>query len=324
MSVEAKRCLVTGAAGFIGSHLARRLVDEGAEVHALVRPGTALDKIVGIADRITIHRVDLTNRQQLETCLKAVEPEYVFHLGAPTRGASQPTIEAARFALDAILSPLLDLVDILASLPHPPLNFVRAGTIAEPGHIATPFREEQREEPVTPYGAAMLAGTQHLALLAKSLPFPVVSARLALTYGIGQSSEFLVPSLFEACLTGNETLVRRPQDRRDLIHVDDVVDALILLALSPQPGAPHVNICSGIAPTVAEVAAMVCEAMDADPGLIRMGSTAPDEPISEHRSDPRLASQLYGWEARIPIEQGIRMIADELIGELDAKGHARG
>ena len=322
--MEGKRCLVTGAAGFIGSHLCRRLASQGAEVHALVRPGSGPERIVGIADRITIHRVDMVDRDTMEACLKSVEPDLVFHLATPTRGLGEPTAEASRSSVDTILLPLIDLVDILAALPRPPINVVRAGTIAEYGHIAVPYREHQHEEPVTPYGAAMLAGTKYLGMLASRLPFPIVSARLALTYGPDQSRDFLLPSLFEACSRGDAIEIRRPEDRRDLIHVEDVVDALICLAGDPRPGASHVNICTGIAPTMREVALMVAEAMNADPGLLKLGKTRAGEQVSHLLSDPGMAAQVYGWRPKIGIREGIGMLADHFSGSLKTEVRSRG
>ncbi|NNC52173.1 MAG: NAD-dependent epimerase/dehydratase family protein, partial [Erythrobacter sp.] len=240
--MDGKSCLVTGAAGFIGSHLCRRLLDEGAQVHALVRPGTGLERIASIADRLVIHRADLADRNTLASCLAQAEPHIVYHLATPTRFAGNDPVANAAASVETIVEPLITLVGALADAPRPPENFVRTGTIAEYGNVALPYREERREAPVTPYGTAMLAGTHYLALLQDDLAFPSVTARLALTYGEGQSSDFLVPALFEACQRGRSIRLQRPDDRRDLIHIDDVIDALLIMGQTPLPGARHVNV----------------------------------------------------------------------------------
>lgn len=313
--MDGKNCLVTGAAGFIGSHLCRRLLDEGARVHALVRPGTGLERIAGIADRLVIHRADLADRDALAACLAQAEPHVVYHLATPTRFASDDPVANAAASVETIVQPLITLVEALADLPRPPENFVRTGTIAEYGNVALPYREEQREAPVTPYGTAMLAGTHFLALLQDDLPFPSVTARLALTYGEGQSSDFFVPALFEACQTGRSIRLQRPDDRRDLIHIDDVIDALLIMGQSPLPGARHVNVSTGQAPTMRQVASRILEVMGRNDDLIEVADTSSSQKPSVLLSDAALAGQIYGWRSKIGIEQGLELLADAFLQE---------
>lgn len=310
MSMDGRRCLVTGAAGFIGSHLCRRLVGQGAEVHALVRPGTSLDRLSDLEGQMELHRVDLEDGDAVFAALENAEPQIVFHLATPTRFSEGGAVANAGASVDKILKPLVSLVESLAALPEPPENLVRAGTIAEYGNSAFPYREEQREAPVTAYGTAMLAGTHYLALLQDDLLFPTVTARLGLTYGEGQSQDFFVPSLFHACRTGQPIRVQRPEDRRDLIHVDDVVDALILMGRNALPGARHVNISTGQAPTMAQVASLVTELVGCNHALVETASISHAYRPSILLSDPALASQIYGWKSRIGIARGLQMLAE--------------
>lgn len=313
--MDGKNCLVTGAAGFIGSHLCRRLLDEGARVHALVRPGTGLERIAGIADRLVVHRADLADRDALSSCLAKAEPHVVFHLATPTRFAGNGPIADAAASVKTIVQPLITLVEAFADLPRPPENFVRTGTIAEYGNVVLPYREEQREAPVTSYGTAMLAGTHYLALLQDDLPFPSVTARLALTYGEGQSSDFFVPALFEACQLGRPIKLQRPDDRRDLIHIDDVIDALLIMGQTPLPGARHVNVSTGQAPTMRQVATRILEVMGRNADLVDVEDNSSSQKPSVLLSDAALAGQIYGWRSKIGIEQGLERLADAFLQE---------
>ena len=313
--MDGKNCLVTGAAGFIGSHLCRRLLDEGAQVHALVRPGTSLERIAGFADRLVIHRADLADRNALSSCLAQAEPHIVYHLATPTRFAGNNPVANAAASIETIVQPLIALVEALAELPRPPDNFVRTGTIAEYGNVAFPYREEQREAPVTPYGTAMLAGTHYLALLQDDLPFPSVTARLALTYGEGQSPNFFVPALFEACQTGRPIKLRHPDDRRDLIHVDDVIDALLVMGQAPLPGARHINVSTGQAPTMRQVASRILEVMGRNPDLVDVEKHSASHKPSVLLSDAALAGQIYGWRSKIGIDRGLEMLANAYLHE---------
>lgn len=301
-----RRSLVTGAAGFIGSHLVRRLLEQGDEVHAVLRDTTRPDRLHALAGKVRIHRTSLEDRAALGRCLAEARPDRVFHLAAATRTVMIPDCAAAQRSL-ANLTSLVTLVEALAAMARPPQVMVRAATIAEYGRAPVPFCEDSRDLPVNPYGASMAAGTQYLGMLASALPFPVASARLALVYGPGQSEQFFIPAAIRKCLAGEAVTLSRPADRRDLIHIDDVVAGLLALAQSPPPGASVVNISTGIAPQMWEVARTILVATGADPDLVTYGPMAPGEPISELRADPSRARALLGWEAAIPLAQGIAL-----------------
>ena len=180
------------------------------------------------------------------------------------------------------------------------------GSLAEYGNGPTPARESQREQPLSAYATAMVAGAHFARMLQPTLPFAVLTARLALTYGEGQSDTFLIPRLVQRCLAGIACEVRHPSRRRDLIHVDDVVDGLRTLARSDLPGGSIVNLCSGIAPTMGSVAERIADLTGADPALVRFGDDAEsDTEISTVLGSPDLALALTGWRARTALEEGL-------------------
>lgn len=300
-----RRSLVTGAAGFIGSHLVSRLVARGDEVHVVVRPETAFDRLRGVTGAIVVHKLNLADGPALSDCLNAAAPEHVYHLATQTRASAEPGFDTALRTIREDQANLITLLATMANMPVPPAAFVRTGTIAEYGRAPLPYREYEREEPVSPYGASMVAGTHYIQMLEAVLPFPVITARLALVYGAGQSEEFLVPALIRACLEGRNMLVRRPCDRRDLLYIDDAVDALVRLAENPPPGCSILNIATGTAPTMREVAGLVIAATGADPSLVEfdeMGSAAGE---SELRAATGRAKALIGWSAAMPLDKGI-------------------
>ncbi|MFB0613101.1 NAD-dependent epimerase/dehydratase family protein [Aurantiacibacter poecillastricola] len=299
-------CLVFGAAGFIGSHLARRLLAEGAEVHAVVREGSSLERLRTLGDALRLHRFDMRDTAALERCIAKTAPEEVYHLAAETRDAATEDPVAIGQSLTDYLEPLMHLLAFLANTSRPPRVLVRAGSIAEYGDAALPYREDRREHPVTPYGARMLAATHQCMLLEKSLPFPVHTARLALTYGEGQSESFLLPALIKACEEGRRFTIRRPDDRRDLIHVDDVVEAMLRLGKATDAGSLMVNIATGTAPTMREVAERVAELTGCSKSLLTYGQSTEDE-SSILLASTEHAQEKIGWSARIDLERGLQI-----------------
>lgn len=296
--------LLTGGSGFIGSHLARRLLADGATVHVMVRPSSSLYRLHEIADRLVIHPVELTDRDAVRECTRAIMPSAVFYLAADTRMAPSPTLEFVRTAARTFLEPTLNLLEALSELSRPPAAFVRAGSIAEYGRAKLPFTEEGRAVPLTPYGAGMLATSQYLAILAPTLPFPIVTARLALCYGPGQSLDFLIPKLIDACLAHRPTTLTHPQDRRDLLHVDDVVNALLRIAQHRDHGCDVVNISSGEAPTMDHVARSIVALTQCDPSLVICAAPAATLPVELRCSFAR-AREVFGWEPKIALEDGL-------------------
>ncbi len=84
--IRDSRVLVTGASGFIGSHLTRRLVDEGAEVHALTAAVSSVypTRLLGVRDGIVLHEGNITDRSAMDAVVQQVRPHVVFHLAAYT------------------------------------------------------------------------------------------------------------------------------------------------------------------------------------------------------------------------------------------------
>ena len=297
--------LITGAAGFIGSHLASLCLDRGHSVHAIVRTGTSLYRLREIEDRLTLHQFDVGDRKRLGECFAEVEPEQVFHLATRTRWK-----EEAEFAdvFGSVTEDLVNLVTLLitAEKARPvPLVVIRAGSLAEYGPGPTPFRESQRELPIDSYTAALVAGTHYAEMLQPRLSFPVITGRLALVYGPGQTEDFLLPRLIRHCLAGQPTKVLRPEDRRDLLHVDDAVNALCHLASEPPPGLGVVNIATGIAPRMAEVADLVTHSTGANDALITLGDGETARGITNLCGSTTLLRDLTGWEASIALPDGI-------------------
>lgn len=279
-------------------------------MHAVVRPGASLDRIARYDKQISIHHADLRDGDATAAAMGAICPEFVFHLASPSRGYNTADFYSAKQSIDQIVKPLIGLVEALAQLPKPPRALFRAGTIAEYGAIALPYRERQRERPISSYGAAMLAGTQYLDMLRATVPFQVVTARLALTYGPDQSESFLVPALIDACLAGRSIKIERPDDRRDLIHVDDVVSAFLAFAETRNVRSGFINVATGTAPSMREVAAEVISGTRCDPALVEQRRPLPGDKISELRCDPSLARELYSWSPRIGLRQGLSQLIE--------------
>lgn len=301
------RVLITGGAGFIGSHLALRCLENGDSVHAIVRPETSLDRLRGFEDRLTLYRFDAGDKDCLASCFAEAKPQQVFHCATRTRWNDETDFADAFGSVEQDLVNLLALLAAAETARPAPQVMIRVGSLAEYGPGPAPFSESQREMPINAYAAGLVAGTHYAQMLQPRLSFPVVTARLALVYGPHQSEDFLVPSLIRRCLAGQPTTLRRPNDRRDLIYIDDAVDALVRLGTAPPPAVGIVNVATGIAPTMGEVAATIVDLTGAEGTMIKSGSgETGGRGVVDLRGSPALLRDLMGWQARISLSDGLK------------------
>lgn len=302
-----RRILITGGGGFIGSHLAAAHARDGDEVHILVRPGSTKRMRAVPFRNVEVHRVRLDDQQRMVECLDRVHPEVIYHLASSTgRDTSIPPPGAVPLLLRDLTN-LLTLLAAASECRRPPKLLIRAGSLAEYGDGAHPATEDQREAPLTVYSTAMVAGAHYSRMLQPRLPFPVVTARFALTYGPGQEEDFLLPWLINRCLRGEASEIRDPDARRDMVFVDDLVSGLRKMAESDLAAGTIVNLASGVDTPVRELALMVADACNADPGLLHFSPSAPkDHRVRSLQGSPDRASRLLGWEAKTSLPEGIR------------------
>ena len=297
-----KSALVTGGAGFIGSHLVRRLAREGVNVHLVVRPQSDLSRLAPIRDSVVVHAP--TDGTGLADAFRVAAPDVVFHLASQTRSAGASPIDDAIGRVAGDLGFMLTVAKAAAEASRPPSAFIRAASLAEYGAAPPPYRETDRLQPLTPYGASMAACSEVLSALSSSLPYRVVQGRLALVYGIKQSTTFLVAQLVESLSAGRRVEIRNPEARRDLLYIDDAVDGLIRLA-TRDCASGAINICTGVGISMREAAETVLKATGADPRLVRYGEAPVKDGASGLWGAPEHAMRLLGWKSETSFQEGI-------------------
>ena len=131
------------------------------------------------------------------------------------------------------------------------------------------YIESQREQPVSPYSASQVAVTHYLQMLAPHLSYRALTVRPALIYGPAQSSTFFIPRLIEHCLQGRDFGISSGHQGRDLLYIDDLIDALLLLLETPLSTGEIVNIGADREYMMADVAATIIRLTGAKIRLIK-------------------------------------------------------
>jgi len=303
-----ERVLITGGAGFIGSWLAASHLADGDEVHVLVRPAGP-SQPERVHPRTVVHAVDLMDLQQVQACLARANPTVLYHLAS---GAGRDPSIPPHGDWPAMTRDLDCLVVLLAAAAECPelRMMIRSGSLAEYGSWPEPPPETQREQPRTVYTAAMVAGAHYSAIVQPKLRFPVLTARFALTYGPGQSENYMLPALLRCCLSGGVFTVQRPDNLRDMVFVDDTVEGLRAMARSHLPGGTILNLSSGRTPTVRQIVATALRVTGTPADRIRFEAVeTPNFRVDTLSGAPDLAASLLGWRARISLEEGIARTA---------------
>ena len=290
--------LVTGGAGFLGARLARRLVARGDAVHLIVRPSTDLARIDDLIGHVTLHHGDLTDADGLAAIVGLVEPRTVFHIAAT--GAYGADNGAALFR-DSVLATFNVLQ---ATAPLRDCRIIHTASSLEPGPRPEPIREDDPFAPVAPYGAAKAAATL-LARQAAAGGRRVVMLRPFAIYGPGEPARRLIPTAIRAALTGTPLRLTAPGYTRDLIFVEDVVDAYIAAATTEGIDGELINVATGRPTANEETVRLIARitgraiAIAPEPFPARATDTA------VWCADVHKAQRLLGWRAAHDLEQGL-------------------
>ncbi len=298
------RAIVTGGAGFIGSHLVDALLVRGGEVHVVDDLSTGSRE--NLTGTVELHELDIRD-EALEQLVGRLRPEVVFHLAAQAdvgTSVERPTFDAEVNVLGTIR------VLEAARGADARVVFASSGG-AIYGECERPAREEDEGRPLSPYAASKLAGEVYLATWDRLHGGSGhVSCRFANVYGPRQRPTLeggVVAIFLDRMRDGRATeIFGDGKQTRDFVFVGDVVAALLAASEAPRGGV--YNVGSGIATSVVELHRLCAEAAGAE----REPGFAPARPGDLQHSvvDPSLAERELGWRAGTSLAAGLAQTWD--------------
>jgi NAD dependent epimerase/dehydratase len=308
--------LVTGADGFIGSHLAERLVAEGASVRAFClynSRGSAgwLDEIpAATRSHLDIRFGDVRDAGFVESATAGIE--IVFHLAALI--AIPYSYAAPESFIDTNVRGTLNVLE--AARASGVQRFVQTSTSEVYGTpVELPIRETHPLQAQSPYAASKVAADQLALSFYRSFELPVVVLRPFNTYGPRQSDRAVLPTMIRQLLAGRrEVRLGRLDPRRDLTFVADTVDGFIRVATADGVAGRIIQLGTGRTASIGELFEIARRLIGTDAQTIadpaRMRPDASEVLVLQ--SDPSLARELLGWEAETSLEDGIAATIDWL------------
>lgn len=248
-----KRALLTGASGFVGANLARRLLRDGHDVHLLLRSGHAPWRVAAIRNDVTVHIADLGDRTALTHLLARVKPDWVFHLAV--YGAYPSQRDWATMVHTNIVG-TMNLVEAAASVGFE--AFVNTGSSSEYGVKDHAPSETEWIDPDSHYAVTKASATLFCRYTARARRLTIPTLRLYSAYGPFEQPTRLIPTLLVNGLEGRLPSLVDPTIARDFTYVADVCEAYVSAASQSHddPGAVF-NIGSGRQTTIRDIVELV-------------------------------------------------------------------
>lgn len=292
--------LITGATGFIGANLARRLIKEGAEVHILTRKQSNRWRLQDILQKVHEHRVDLRDYERLFKVVQDTRPKFIFHCA--TYG-SYPFQKEENEIIETNILGTINLLRALSDIDY--RCFVNTGSSSEYGIKSKPMSEEDLLEPISTYGVSKAATTLFCQAMAKREKRPIVTLRLFSPYGPYEEATRLIPTVIISCLRNENPRLSSPHGMRDFNFVEDIVDAYLKVIETPNIAGEIFNIGCGEQHSVGEVVDTIIKLSGRKVKPI-WGSVSPrpNEP-SIWQADISKAKELLGWHPRYSLREGL-------------------
>lgn len=289
-----RRILVTGATGFIGRLLTRRLVAAGAAVHGTSRQSQPE------TPGVVWHAVDLAQADAAGRLVRRVAPDAILHLASFVAGARE--LAAVLPAFQANLASTVYL--LAAAEEHGVSRFVQAGSLEEPA------ADEPLPVPSSPYAAAKAGAASYLRMFHALYGTPVVHARIFMVYGPGQLDlKKLIPYVILARLRGEEVRLSSGTRPVDWVFVDDVVEGLLRLVLSEGVEGQTVDLGTGQLHTVRDVVEKLYQQLS--PGESPIFGGLEDRAMEQVRQARVDATEaLLGWRPTTSLDDGLAATID--------------
>ena len=301
-----RQVLVTGAGGFIGSHLVERLVNEGADVRALVRYTSTggwgwLDHSA-VKDEIEVVLGDVQDAESVLGAMNGID--VVFHLAALI---AIPYSYAAPFSY--VRTNVEGTLNVLQGARKTGVGrVVQTSTSEVYGSALTiPIAEDHPLQGQSPYSASKIGADKLAESFFLSFGLPVTTIRPFNTYGPRQSARAVIPTIVTQALAGSEIRLGNLSPTRDLTFVEDTVDAFVRIADSPDALGQVVNVGTGEEISVGDLAALVLRLVGRELPIVTEGERTRPEGSEVERlcADASRARTMIGWEPHRTLESGL-------------------
>lgn len=217
-----KKVFITGAGGFVGANLTRRLLSLNYDVHVLWKRSSNPWRIEDIKNQITLHDINLLSKNSVSSVLNKIQPMAIIHLATYSSYRNQEDIEEI---VNISINGTLNL--LLASKNIPYEIFVNTGSSSEYGFKEKPMKETDLLEPISFYASSKAGQTVLCQAFSFEYKKPIVTIRPFSVYGPYEQEDRFIPTIIRSLIAKKEIKLTQGSQRRDFIYVDDLVDIYV-------------------------------------------------------------------------------------------------
>jgi len=299
-----KCVLITGATGFVGANLTRRLLQDGHEVHLLVRQGYRAWRIEAICTEVQLHEVDFTDEEVLTHVVGNIRPDWIFHLAAHGAYPSQTDLQ------QMVQTNIMGTINLVEACLRTGFEaFVNTGSSSEYGFKDYAPSETEWLEPNSHYAVTKASATLYCCYTAQSRGVHIPTLRLYSVYGPYEEPTRLMPTLIIRGLKGELPPLVNPDVAHDYVYVEDVIEAYLLSATQPNQklGAVY-NVGTGVQTSLRQAVDIARRVMNirVEPVWETMSNRKWD--INVWVADNQKIRAELGWQPRHTFEQGFRLM----------------
>ena len=311
--------LVTGAGGFIGSRLCERLVEQGAFVRAFVRYTSRAE--IGllrflssdILEKIEIIRGDLRDENAVEQAAKGVDT--IFHLGALI---SIPYSYV--HPVETVQTNVIGTMNILEACRKSGAKLVHTSTSEVYGTaLRVPIDEDHPLQGQSPYSASKIGADKLVESYYRSFDVPAMTIRPFNTYGPGQSSRAVIPTIITQALSGDVVRLGNLDAIRDFTYLDDTVEGFLLAGQAGLWDGETYNLGTGEEISIGAIAELIFKIMGKQPEIrVEQGRLRPEKSeVLRLISDNHKAKAALGWQPKVGMEEGLRRTIGWISAHMD-------
>lgn len=314
-----QKILITGITGFIGSHLAKKLKENGYQVSGITKVSSSRNnlELEPFLSGIKITTCDVSDYYSTHNIIHDADPDVIVHLAASS--SIKDSFEKPFLDVNTNILGTMNIAHSIMELPNfKEKRLLYASAAAIYGNQdELPIKETATPRPLNPYSINKAMSETYLNTLSRIYGLKVVSMRPTNTYGRKLDPSFYIEYLITNMLKGNKIYLGSPDTIRDYMYVDDHVNAYIKAIEHSEVNNEAFNVGLGIGTTNKEVAYKIADLLDFDKSNIVLGQYPPNYPFRPYDADqPAMKldnskiKAMLGWSSKTDLYTGLKKTVD--------------